>query len=101
MSDLLQLFLSRCFRPCAWMRVKRKCGDKNNGSESVGDSSPHNPPTFIMDQMILPIFASHVSSDPFNLTSFSVISDPSGYETIEWDDEGGYAGGGVHWTELW
>ena len=50
---------------------------------------------FIVKQiMILPIFITHISSELFNLTSFSVISDPSGYETIEWDDEGEYAGGG-------
>ena len=60
------------------------------------------PIWFNENQMLcLPIFASLVSSEVFNLTSFSVISDPSGYETIVWDDEGEYAGGGVHWIELW
>ena len=60
----------------------------------------HSYSLFIMNQMILTIFAIHIACDSFNLTSFSVISDPSGFKTIEWDDEGEYAGG-VHWIELW
>ena len=43
---------------------------------------------------MLSVLCAHVSSDPFNLTSFSVISDPNEFETIEWDDEGEYEGGG-------
>ena len=49
---------------------------------------------FIVKQMILPIFITHISSELFNLTSFSVISDPSEFKMIEWNDEGEYAGGG-------
>ena len=56
---------------------------------------PHSDSPFIMKQMFLPIFTAHIASEVFNFTSFSVISDPNGYETIEWDDEGEYAGGGV------
>ena len=45
---------------------------------------------------MLLLFASHVSCDPFNLTSFAVLSDAGGdsFEMIEWNDEGEYAGGG-------
>ena len=47
-----------------------------------------------MNQMILSIFIAHIVSESFNFTSFSVISDSFGYETIEWDGDGEYAGGG-------
>ena len=43
--------------------------------------------------MFLLFLPAHITSESFNLTSFSVLSDPSGLETIEWDDEGEYAGG--------
>ena len=49
---------------------------------------------------MLSVFCALVSCDTFNLTSFSVISDPSGFKTIKWDGDGEYAGG-VHWIELW
>ena len=43
--------------------------------------------------ILLPALFAHASaSDPFNLTSFSVISDPSGFETIEANLD---AGGGT------
>ena len=39
---------------------------------------------FIMKQiMLLPIFTVLIASEQFNLTTFSVISDPSGYESVQ------------------
>ena len=69
--------------------------DGNAETKIRDESSPHTASPFIDKQtMLLLVFASHVSCDPFNLTSFASISDPSGFETIEWNDEGEYAGGG-------
>ena len=85
MSSHSPLFLPHCFRANMDENVEAKT--------KRGDESPLIDSLFIVKQMILPIFAAHIACDSFNLTSFSVISDPSGFETIEWNDEGEYAGG--------
>ena len=43
-----------------------------------GESSPRSDSSFIMNQMLLPIFASHIACESFNLTSFTVLSDAGG-----------------------
>ena len=56
---------------------------------NIAKMCPCTASPFIVKQIMLSLFAPHIASEVFNLTSFSVISDPFRYETIEWDDAGG------------
>lgn len=57
--------------------------------EEPCSKSPLTDSLIIVKQIMFSLFAPHIASDVFNLTSFSVVSDPLGCETIEWnmDDE--------------
>ena len=87
-----QLFLSPRFVPRARMIEVNERSENVETKTKRGDESPLIDSLFIVKQMILPIFATHIACDSFNLTSFSVISDPSGFETIDANLD---AGGGT------